>query len=429
MDSQSTSAPAAAGDCSCISKLLGEVRTLRRTQTSFDGEFNIVNNYEPDWCRLFTDYIAANSHCTSSNCTAHSDDMLWYVPNMKNSPNFYVGNGTTQHVSQLQVYRRTSKNHPTVGDARINWEETVCLNIILQQLDFYVTCAVCTKTSPQNLQIMRKNCQKVYPSPSRRRMDSKGECEIITFPKIYFAIDNFEQIFNDMIVQDGECVCVEVVARDRYKQMESVIFLGSIRYEVLKQVYDARASNTWHWAQKLMNTGQRRQEFVRMRGPHGKGYAEMAVMRVPNTGMDTPLVEHSMEFEDLNGAGPFGFRRSSDTNLVNQPMYKRTAITPGPSLGAPRNRRWQSDADSVNQYGEVEGNLEDQRSSSSIWGVGKSFGQAFGWLNQKKREMTLLNAYLTYVTLPWNNILDDLLLDRPRRPILTFDLVAPHSQH
>lgn len=36
--------------------------------------------------------------------------------------------------------------------------------------------------------------QRVYPSPSRRRMDSKGDCEEITFPKIYFAIDDFEQV-------------------------------------------------------------------------------------------------------------------------------------------------------------------------------------------------------------------------------------------
>ncbi len=48
------------------------------------------------------------------------------------------------------------------------------------------------------------------------------------------------QVFSDVIVRDGECVCVELVVKDRYRQWESVVFLGSIRYEVLKQVYDAR---------------------------------------------------------------------------------------------------------------------------------------------------------------------------------------------
>ncbi|KAK6059616.1 hypothetical protein COOONC_02756, partial [Cooperia oncophora] len=61
-------------------------------------------------------------------------------------------------------------------------------------LDFYVTCAVCTKTTPQNLQIIRKNCQKVYASPSRRSMDNKGLSEEITYPKLYFAVDAFEEV-------------------------------------------------------------------------------------------------------------------------------------------------------------------------------------------------------------------------------------------
>lgn len=45
-----------------------------------------------------------------------------------------------------------------------------------------------------------------------------------------------------MVIRDGECVCVELVAKDRYKHREAVVFLGSIRYEVIKQVYDSRVS-------------------------------------------------------------------------------------------------------------------------------------------------------------------------------------------
>ncbi len=49
-------------------------------------------------------------------------------------------------------------------------------------------------------------------------------------------------MFSDIVVRDGECVCVELVAKDRYNHRESAVFLGSIRYEVLKQVYDTRVS-------------------------------------------------------------------------------------------------------------------------------------------------------------------------------------------
>lgn len=43
-----------------------------------------------------------------------------------------------------------------------------------------------------------------------------------------------------MLVRDGEMVCVELVASDRSDNIQAVIFLGSIRYDALKRVYDAR---------------------------------------------------------------------------------------------------------------------------------------------------------------------------------------------
>lgn len=39
-------------------------------------------------------------------------------------------------------------------------------------------------------------------------------------------------------------VCVELVASDRHGSIQGVIFLGSIRYDALKKVYDARVRIT-----------------------------------------------------------------------------------------------------------------------------------------------------------------------------------------
>lgn len=50
------------------------------------------------------------------------------------------------------------------------------------------------------------------------------------------------QVFADMLVRDGEMVCVELVASDHAGIRQAVIFLGSIRYDALKRVYDARVS-------------------------------------------------------------------------------------------------------------------------------------------------------------------------------------------
>ena len=50
------------------------------------------------------------------------------------------------------------------------------------------------------------------------------------------------QAFADIIVRDSEMVVVELVAKDRQGRFQGVIFIGSIRYDALKKVYDQRVS-------------------------------------------------------------------------------------------------------------------------------------------------------------------------------------------
>jgi len=45
-----------------------------------------------------------------------------------------------------------------------------------------------------------------------------------------------------MPVKDGEMIVVELIASDRDHGFQAVLFLGSIRYDALKGVYDARVS-------------------------------------------------------------------------------------------------------------------------------------------------------------------------------------------
>jgi hypothetical protein len=48
------------------------------------------------------------------------------------------------------------------------------------------------------------------------------------------------QVYSDMSVKDGEMIVVELIASDRDHGFQAVLFLGSIRYDALKGVYDAR---------------------------------------------------------------------------------------------------------------------------------------------------------------------------------------------
>lgn len=143
--------------------------------------------------------------------------------------------------TEVEVFRKDSRKLP-IGDPDVDWEETVYLNMVIHQFDYTLTLAICTRTSPKELQVLRRHSQRVYASPSRRKMDTKGEGEEITYPHICFMVDNFDEVFSDILVRDGEMVCVELVANDKDGAVQGVIFLGSIRYDALKKVYDARVS-------------------------------------------------------------------------------------------------------------------------------------------------------------------------------------------
>ncbi|KAG9339970.1 hypothetical protein JZ751_022285 [Albula glossodonta] len=60
---------------------------------------------------------------------------------------------------EVEVYRRDSKKLPGLGDPDIDWEESVYLNLILQKLDYVVTCAVCTRSDAGDIHIHKKKSQ------------------------------------------------------------------------------------------------------------------------------------------------------------------------------------------------------------------------------------------------------------------------------
>ena len=80
----------------------------------------------------------------------------------------------------------------------MDWEETIYLNLIIHQLHYTMTLAVCSRTSPKNLQVLRRFSQKVYATPSRRKMEAKGDTEEMTYPYLSFTVDNYEDMFKEV---------------------------------------------------------------------------------------------------------------------------------------------------------------------------------------------------------------------------------------
>jgi Uncharacterized conserved protein (DUF2045) len=252
------------------------------------------------WTEIFVRHFLFQNQKTAA-IDSDSDDLLFFV-----RKKYIKGSSRSmpKYETEIEVFRKESKKLP-IGDPDVDWEETVYLNLVIHQFDYYLTLAICTRTSPKELQILKRHSQRVYASPSRRKMDSKGESEEITYPHICFMVDNFDEVFHDILVRDGEMVCVELVAKDHDGSIQGVIFLGSIRYDALKKVYDARQSSlSSKMAQRmtfgLFNTApQTRCEFVRMKGPANKGFAEMAVTKPKGSGIETPTSEPGFCMTDM----------------------------------------------------------------------------------------------------------------------------------
>uniref|UniRef100_A0A8B9BH70 KIAA0930 n=2 Tax=Anser TaxID=8842 RepID=A0A8B9BH70_9AVES len=331
------------------------------------------------WTWMFSTYFM-------EKWAPRQDDMLFYVRRKLS----YVSGDSTEGKKQVEVevYRRDSKKLPGLGDPDIDWEESVYLNLILQKLDYVVTCAVCTRSDGGDIHIHKKK----------------------------------SQVFSDMTVGEGEMVCVELVASDKSNTFQGVIFQGSIRYEALKKVYDNRVSVAAKMAQK-MSFGfykYNNMEFVRMKGPQGKGHAEMAVSRV-STGDTSPYGTE----EDSNPDSPVHERVTSFSTPPTPERNNRPSFfSPSLKRKVPRNRiaemkKSHSANDSEEFFRDDDGgdlhNATNLR-SRSLSGTGRSLVGSWLKLNRTD-ENFLLYAHLTYITLPLHRILTDILEVR-QKPIL-----------
>ncbi|ETN67570.1 hypothetical protein AND_000596 [Anopheles darlingi] len=349
-----------------------------------DGGFVVLQG-TTYWTDLFVRHFLFQSEPEHSiDC----DDLLFFV-----RKKHIKGSSRTmpKYETEIEVFRKDSRKLP-IGDPDVDWEETVYLNLVIHQFNYTLTLAICTRTSPKELQVLRRHSQKVYASPSRRKMDTKGDSEEITYPHICFMVDNFDEVFHDILVRDGEMVCVELVATDRDGSVQGVIFLGSIRYDALKRVYDARQSSLGSKVAQRMSFGlfssggpQTRCEFVRMKGPQGKGHAEMAVTKPKGSGVETPTSEPGFCATDMwdseweeDCEEYYNYRhqrRLSDpsANLNNFSRYGWRTKNPAEgscssSYGGSKARSENEGLDCLaNEVSEIEaGDLRDDRPASSI---------------------------------------------------------------
>lgn len=413
-------------NCKTILEAIKSEKIKQKAESEKEKDEDYVNIntvVNPFWTDLFANCFLVTESSDGTETTRQvkntltHDDMLFFVSKLTNNEN-----------DKIEVYRRDSKKLPCLTDLNYDWEETVYLNLILHEFEYILTCAICTQASVKDLEILKKHSKRVYASPSKRDLESKGTEEVITYPNIYFMIDDFDEAFNEMVVKEGEMVCVELVANDGLTQ--KVLFIGSVKYEALKKVYDARASTGSKLVQRMSlgNFAQKRVEFVKMRGPGAKGYAQMAVSRhqKPEYNSSTP--------GSSQPATPMSDTYDPFDSIMNK-FKKKTSVS--------SNR---SGASSLAVTPEIEARdfrqdmIDSHKNEGSFWG--KTFGQAFSWINKQSNSQAQepaneaessfsvrtgeksaaaavaeksssncvpLNAYLTYVTLNMQMIIKDVL--------------------
>ncbi|KAJ2615641.1 hypothetical protein H4S08_001145 [Coemansia sp. RSA 1365] len=336
------------------------------------------------------------------------------------------------------------------------WKETFLLNLIVQ-MPCKLTVAVCRRKAKQGgqrggMSVVRKHVSKrVYALPNKSRMDrpkdntTPPEC---SWPYIHYVIDDYEDMFEDMFVKKGEYLCVELSARipvpnlpddtlatppsgpisgnsekplsfashdggagvfssvrSRLTSAASantgtckvVLFQGAASFGALVDNYVHRLSskNMLHRLRKPTYTP----EFIMMRGPGGKGHAQVAI-----TGRSSA--------DDPDLASRAG---SIVTSPVLQPHPSAPSIPSMPGAnGGSGNGIWPKlpaiSSPHMQPISAV--NSTPASPSLSAWlkrislpSIAENLSQATGPPPPPKS----LQASMTFISIPWNSIIEDLM--------------------
>jgi len=227
----------------------------------------------------------------------------------------------------------------------------------------------------------------VYGSPNKHNMSGKAKSTSISYPNIYFSVFNFDEIFNGIVLTDNEMVCVELVAVDKAETVQISVFLGSIRYEILRSTLENRASLKSKFLKQLslgLYPGEQTSQFITMNGPKCRGRVEMCVSSFkPDINKDF-VVSFDREADHLEtegGKGGGGGGGGSSSRPVSRSSEPETSDS----------RRLSSNS--------------KQRYVSN------------NWVFKPSSSHNYVNAQLTYLTLRWDELLDD-LIECKKKPTL-----------
>ncbi|KAJ2007912.1 hypothetical protein GGI04_001104 [Coemansia thaxteri] len=400
----------------------------------------VDDSEDPRWSRLLRQYFVESED-------ASHDDML-----------FFVRAGSDEQDAVFVLRKQAPPSIlPPISEV-VMWKETFLLNLIVQ-MPCKLTVAVCKRRSKQGIgsssggghqqrggmSVVRKHVSKrVYALPSKSRMDRPKdnacppEC---SWPYIYYVIDDYEDMFEDMFIKKGEYLCVELSARipvpgppdepslpppqphtgasfgcekpvsyasqdgNVFSSMRSrltsansatattkvVLFQGAASFSALIDNYVHRLSskNMLHRLRKPAYTP----EFIMMRGPGGKGHAQVAI-----TGRSSAdeLADHASRTASVV-ASPVLQPQQPQQQQLQPPLslYPKLPVIASPHL---------LPISAVNST-PASPSLSAWLKRISLPSIAENLSQATSPPPPPKS----LQASMTFVSIPWNSIIEDLL--------------------
>eukprot|EP01059_Diplonema_ambulator_P033521 TRINITY_DN7058_c0_g1_i1.p1 TRINITY_DN7058_c0_g1~~TRINITY_DN7058_c0_g1_i1.p1 ORF type:complete len:447 (+),score=71.82 TRINITY_DN7058_c0_g1_i1:129-1469(+) len=202
------------------------------------------------------------------------DDMVWFVAN--------EAGRDTEDVAFIR--RKTDpESLPVEGAATIDWRTTLYLNIITQW-EYHLTVGVCRShiQGRKDMVALKWVERRVYAQPSSAEGDH-GEHKC-TFPQIYFTVDDFNEAFGDIQLEEGHAWCVELVAKNDDQRIP--VFRGAVPFEKMSR--GLAATSPGLSLSSLFSKKEPRE--INMRGPGGRGAARAEVGQVEGSSLKCCLV-------------------------------------------------------------------------------------------------------------------------------------------
>ncbi|KAI8047701.1 hypothetical protein BDF22DRAFT_714761 [Syncephalis plumigaleata] len=257
---------------------------------------------------------------------------------------------------------------PQLDNDTVFWKETFFLNLIVQ-VPVKLTVAVCKRNVEQSttsgrrssmIQTTRRVSRSVYAMPTKSSVNEKERSWECSWPLIYYVVEDFEEAFEHLVVRDGEYLCVELSAMipaitsnqhkrsDTQQQQQGVsaalsalnsggsggrrishdgnnhykvtLFQGAASYAALMDNYKRKTAPKLNRRFRIvMGHEAPLTEFIMMRGPGGKGHAQVAI-----TGHDTPATPIATATASSNGPHYPEPNRNYDSPLLDRDYPRRT---------------------------------------------------------------------------------------------------------